>query len=177
MEHLTLCFPNPLHIECWEVKHLFFRRYPMKKNSLILLAILGMSSFAFADVQSSNLHAERLKVVQEYIDDLGAANVQNITSLFTNDAMVISTSRGTANAIEFFSNFLPQVSSAETQQHQVFISTQDVNHYAARFHLKYQLKDGDIGNGEYMDDFIFEENSPRLAAVYMFENLKFPQPK
>ena len=30
-----------------------------------------------------------------------------------------------------------------------------------------------MGDGEYVDEFIFENNSAKLISVYMFENLKF----
>ena len=50
----------------------------------------------------------------------------------------------------------------------------DQNRFAARFHFKFKLKDGEEGNGEYIDEFVFTEHSTKLSAVYMFENLKFP---
>jgi len=31
----------------------------------------------------------------------------------------------------------------------------------------------ETGDGEYVDEFVFANNSAKLLAVYMFENLKF----
>jgi len=43
----------------------------------------------------------------------------------------------------------------------------------ARFFFSFDMKDGYKGHGEYVDEFVFVNNSSKLAAVYMFENLNF----
>jgi hypothetical protein len=68
--------------------------------------------------------------------------------------------------------FLPTVATADTQLSQYFINKNDVNRFAARFHLSFTLKDGEKAAGHYVDEFVFTPNSDKLAAIYMFENLK-----
>lgn len=113
------------------------------------------------------------EVAKRYLLDLAKADYKDIVRLFDKNGFVISTSRGKVNAKEFFYAFLPNVESAKTELHQIFTSQSDANRITARFHLTYQLKDGEKGNGEYVDEFIFDANSHKLSAVYMFENLKF----
>ena len=145
------------------------------KKSIFLLAItIGNNVMAGSD--PVNLNLQREQVISEYILDLGKAEPQGITALFVEDGTVISTSQGNVLAHDFFYSFLPNIEYANTEVHQTFLSKGDGNHYAARFHFDFKLKDGEVGDGEYVDEFIFENNSAKLISVYMFENLKFKSP-
>ena len=147
----------------------------IKKISTISLMFMALSNYAIAgqDYSSSDLNAQRDQVVRQYILDLERADYQGISALFGEGGTVISTSRGNVNAKDFFYAFLPNIESATTEFHQAFISNVDNNRYAARFHFSFKLKDGEMGDGEYVDEFIFGNNSAKLTSVYMFENLKF----
>lgn len=131
---------------------------------------------------SETIRLERVNVIKRYIKDLQKRDYQDITQLFTKDGVVISTSRGKVDAKEFFYGFLPSLSSANTELYQYFdsglnsnIPANKTNHFAARFHFAYEEKTGEKGEGEYMDEFVFAgKYSSKLAAVYMFENVKFP---
>jgi hypothetical protein len=103
-----------------------------------------------------------------------STSLQDITQLFDKNGIVISTSKGKINAKEFFYAFLPEILTASTEEHQAFFSSDNSNHLGARFHFKFKLKEGEAGEGEYTDEFVFMDNSTKLEAVYMFENLKFP---
>ncbi len=150
----------------------------MKINKIpyISLVVMALGPYALAAEQnysSSDLEAERDRVVHQYILDLGQADYQGISALFEEGGTVVSTSQGNVNAKDFFYSFLPNVESAITEFHQAFVNNVDNNRYAARFHFNFKLKDGETGDGEYVDEFIFVNNSAKLASVYMFENLKF----
>lgn len=148
------------------------------KTAVFLLAIaMGQNTMAAGSYSDSlSLDSERRQVITEYILDLGKADPDSITALFVEGGTVISTSKGEVGANDFFHSFLPQIESADTEVHQTFWSKGDGNHYAARFHFNFNLKDGERGDGEYVDEFIFENNSAKLISVYMFENLKFKSP-
>lgn len=139
--------------------------------SFILLA--SVSTNLHAKPVSAELQAAREHVVHQYIEDLGRADYNDLSNLFVEGGTVVSTSRGTVGAVEFFSSFLSQVQNANTQYHQGFVSSQDNNRYAARFYFAFSMQDGEQGAGEYVDEFVFKENSAKLMQVYMFENLKF----
>lgn len=148
----------------------------MKTNYLfpaILIAL--MTTHTMANASTASLKEQREQVVHAYVNYLGKADYQNITKLFDASGTVMSTSRGSANAQEFFYAFLPNVESSATEFHQAFASTTDNNRLAARFHYNFKLTDGEVGSGEYVDEFIFANNSAKLSKVYMFENLKFIQ--
>lgn len=148
----------------------------MKIQSLLAyftLVVLSQTAFASELQTSSDLNAERNHVIREYIQDLERADYQAISSLFEDGSTLISTSRGNINAKEFFRSFFPNIESASTEFHQAFVNQVDGDRYAARFHLNYTLKNGEKGNGEYVDEFVFASNSSKLSHVYMFENLKF----
>ena len=136
------------------------------------LALIMMSKSVIAADNRTTLAAEREQAARQYVADLGKADSHDIIQLFAKDGYVISTSRGKMDAKEFFQAFLPNISKSSSEWHQYFNETNDVDRFAARFHFIYQMKDGEQGEGEYVDEFIFEKNSNKLTAVYMFENLK-----
>lgn len=142
----------------------------MKLRLIVALVLMTTTASAFAQ---SPLQVEREAVTRRYVQDLERADYKDIVQLFTKDAFVISTSRGKANAKDFFYSFLPEIVSAKTDLHQVFQKTADDDVMAARFHFEYKMKDGEAGGGEYVDEFTFAENSSKLISVYMFENLRF----
>lgn len=147
----------------------------IKCKSYLLFALLTLSNCGVAAQHgvTDSLQSEREKVINQYIGDLKRADYHDISQLFEKNGIVISTSRGHVNAKDFFSSFLPNIETANTELHQSFLSSMDSNRYAARFHFDFKLKDGETGDGEYVDEFIFTDNSALLSAVYMFENLKF----
>ncbi|WP_342221896.1 hypothetical protein [Candidatus Fukatsuia endosymbiont of Tuberolachnus salignus] len=145
----------------------------LKKMSYLAIVLFALTNTAFATT-SEELAQQREKVVKKYVNGLGAAKYQEITTIFTKESVVFSTGKGKFNAQEFFKDFLPKVRSASTEFKQYFINTQDADRVAARFYLAFTLKEGngEKHEGEYMDEFVFEKNSDKLLAVYMFENLK-----
>lgn len=147
----------------------------IKKISYISLLVISLSNYAIAgeDYPTSNLNVEREQVIRQYITNLEKADYQGISLLFNEEGTVASTSRGNVKAKDFFYSFLPNIESARTEFHQAFISNSDNNRYAVRFHFDFKLKDGETGDGEYIDEFLFSNNSTKLVSVYMFENLKF----
>ena len=145
----------------------------MKINIAVFVAGLFVFPLSYATQVKSNLLEAREQIINQYILDLQNADYKDITQLFEKNGIVISTSRGKVDAKEFFYSFLPNILHAETKIHQFFINQSDNNHLSARFHFSFTLKDGEEGNGEYIDEFIFADHSAKLSAVYMFENLKF----
>ncbi|WP_367606162.1 hypothetical protein [Legionella sp. W05-934-2] len=146
----------------------------LTKSTFATLILLG-SHLAQAYAEPQSLDEKRQAVVAKYVNNLAQADLEGMQAIFSGDATVVSTSAGEKNALSFFAGFFPLIQSAHTQLHQRFVSVTDTNRLAARFHLDYQLYDGETGNGEYVDEFVFYDNSEQLKAVYMFENLKFPQ--
>lgn len=128
---------------------------------------------AAQNTENTSLSKEREQVIEQYIDDLQKADAQDISTLFAENGIVVSTSKGKVSARDFFYSFLPEIEFASTELHGFFSNGTAVNHYAARFHFSFNLKDGEQGEGEYVDEFIFAPNSSQLVAVYMFENLHF----
>lgn len=143
-------------------------------NSVCILALaLANNSYAFKIKEDIDLSKRRLSVIDKYLNSIANANLEGMQDIMSNQTIVISTSAGKKNALQFFANFLPLIEKAHTQTHQRFHSLSSINRYGARFHLDYQLTNSSTGSGEYMDEFIFYDNSERLKAIYMFENLKF----
>ncbi len=146
----------------------------MTRTTLATLILLS-ASYAQANSDNLSLKEKRQMVVASYVTYLARADFKGMQAIFTNEATVVSTSAGEKNALAFFSGFFPLIQQAHTELHQRFASLTDKNRYGARFHLDYQLLDGEAGAGEYVDEFVFYDNSDQLKAVYMFENLKFPE--
>lgn len=133
-----------------------------------LFIFCAMSNYLMAAASPSpELQAGREQVLHRYISALGRADLQDITSLFTEDGTVISTAKGKIAATIFFNGFLPEIETAKTVVHQTYTSREDSNRYAARFHFIFQFKDGEQGDGEYIDEFVFAPNSTQLVQVAM----------
>lgn len=139
----------------------------------ILVQVMFSTAMAAKSEPAKTLVSDREKVITQYLMDLKNADYKDIVQLFEKNGIVVSTSRGNVNAKDFFYAFLPEIETANTELHQSFSSNMDVNRYAARFHFTFTLKDGETGDGEYVDEFVFADHSNKLVAVYMFENLKF----
>ena len=148
----------------------------MKQLSLFLL-IAGVSyqSMAAIGAEEQSLLKSRQEVIKRYVEDLASGNAEEMKKLFEPDGIVVSTSRGAVKAEEFFYSFLPLINQANTQIHARYSVDSDLNRYGARFHFDFVLNDGEQGGGEYVDEFVFLEGTSKLSAVYMFENLKFPE--
>lgn len=138
----------------------------MKIQKLLIFLFVFLSLPAFAN----DLTKEREQVAREYIQNLADKNYKAILQLFEKNAYVVSTSRGRVDAKEFFYGFLPNVVEAHAQANEIF---SNVDNLTTRFHFDFKMKDGEVGGGEYIDEFVFTPNSTKLAAVFMFENLKF----
>jgi hypothetical protein len=146
----------------------------MKLNFITigLLLFSGLTT-SYALPTNQDLLTERKQVIEQYLLDLQKADYKDITQLFEKNGYVVSTSKGKINAKEFFYVFLPKVKSAKTESHNIFISDQDPNTLAGRFHFTFAFNSGEEENGEFVDEFVFSPNSSKLSAVYMFENMKF----
>ena len=145
----------------------------LKTKLLILAAAMLVNSAAMAFIDPVTISLSRIEVVYRYIDDLSRANAQDMLRLFHDDGTVVSTSKGRVNAKEFFNAFLPEITRANTEVKEIFSAPADSNHLVARFHFSFRLKNGELGEGEYIDEFIFPNNSNKLSEVIMFENTKF----
>ena len=146
-----------------------------KKIATFLVSLMTSVSAVAAINQASDLNEERMEIINRYVADLGSANLQDMISLFEENGKVVSISKGSVNAKEFFSSFLPEVVEATTVIHQVFLGATDANRMVFRFHLSFKLKDGEMVDGEYIDEVVFKNNSTLLSEVMMFENKKFAQ--
>lgn len=145
-----------------------------KKVLLAFALTIAFSPLARAD---HSVDKTRQQVVTQYLSYLEKADYKAITQLFIKNGVVVSTSKGKIDAKEFFYGFLPEIKSATIETHSRFVQDQEnPDKFAARFHFNFVLKDGELGDGEYIDEFIFGSgiNATKLTAVYMFENVKFP---
>jgi|GEM_PF-3460750 len=145
----------------------------LKQIPLVLLFLLTGQNAVASPISNNELRAQREHIIHQYILDLGRADHKDITSLFAEGGTVVSTSRGKVNAEEFFASFLTEIETANTEFHQFYSGLEDPDRFAARFHFHFNLLDGEIGDGEYVDEFVFAEDSTKLTQVVMFENLKF----
>jgi hypothetical protein len=120
----------------------------------------------------NSLEKDHLQAVQAYLKNLNDKDAKAIINLFESNGSVISTSKGKVKAAQFFNHFLPELSQSEVKIKQIYQSISDSNRMGAKFHFAYTMKNGERGEGEYMDDFLFRNNSDKLVQVEMFENLK-----
>lgn len=142
-------------------------------SGLTAVFVLSNTAFANSSEVDAALIDARQKIANQYILDLQNADYKNIVQLFEKNGKVVSTSRGEMDAKEFFYAFLPYIQEAKTEIHQFFKAKDGSDKLAVRFHFTYKMKDGEEGEGEYIDEFIFAHASAKLTQVYMFENLKF----
>lgn len=143
------------------------------KLSIFFVGLMTSLTTVASNNPAPTLNEARTEVVNRYVADLASANLQDIISLFDANGKVVSTSKGSMNAKEFFYAFLPEIKEAITVINQTFMGVTDTNRMAVRFHFTFKLKDGETGEGEYIDEFVFKNNSVQLSEVIMFENNKY----
>jgi hypothetical protein len=133
--------------------------------------LLSITSFAERlDKSSIILLKERLETITLYLNSLQSLDAKTMNSLFDENGMVISTSKGKVEPRKFFNGFFSELKSANLKTSNVYKEIKDDDHYAARFHFSWVEKSGEAGGGNYMDDFTFAKNSNKLLQVFMFEN-------
>ena len=118
-----------------------------------------------------NLQQQRVQTIKQYMSDLQLHDADHISSLFTSNGTVVSTSQGYKNAREFFHSFLPMIQSANAVDNGIFKGL-DNDSYTANFSFSWKMIDGDKSGGHYSDTFIFAAGSAKLDNVVMYENLK-----
>lgn len=143
------------------------------KLAIFFVGLMTSFTAVASNIPSPTLNEARIEIVNRYVDDLASANINDIVSLFDANGKVVSTSKRSMNAKEFFYAFLPEIKEATTVINQTFLGVTDNNRLAVRFHFTFKLKDGETGEGEYIDEFVFKENSTQLSEVIMFENNKY----
>ena len=67
-----------------------------------------------------NLQQQRIQTIEQYISDLQSHDASHISSLFSNNGTVVSTSQGYKNARDFFHDFLPLIQSANVIDNGIF---------------------------------------------------------
>lgn len=112
------------------------------------------------------------EVIQGYLDAMENHSVSDIEKLFTEDAVVVSTSVGNADAVAFYKKFFPEIKSAETKLLETYRSTTKPNLYGASFIFTFTTHDGVSEGGAYVDEFYFDSKSCNLKKVVMYENMK-----
>ena len=141
----------------------------MKMKLMLGLMISVLATLGYAGEQDK-LERERKATCVRYLVDLQKADYKEIVELFDKNGYVISTSKGHMNAKDFFYSFLPNIRTAKTELHETFVGS---GKYAVRFSFDFEMKDGEKGHGEYIDEFIFVPDMAKIMSVSMFENLHF----
>lgn len=150
----------------------------MKKRfilAILTILFLSLSANSFAkpfEEKNDFLAKERLVTVENYLDSLEHLDSRKINSLFSVQAEVFSTSKGKVKPGPFFSGFFSELKSAKVKTYCIYKGLHDNRRYSARFNFSWIEKSGNTESGEYMDDFVFEENSSKLVKLVMFENKK-----
>lgn len=139
----------------------------MKKiKGAVLFLLLMVSVNSFADT----LEKERLETINQYLGALQKIDTKLMTSLFTQQGFVISTSKGKVDPMKFFTGFFNELKSTNVKISNLYKDLKYPNHYAAKFKFSWTEKTGASAGGEYIDDFTFADNSNKLLVVNMFEN-------
>lgn len=137
---------------------------------LMLSVIISVFATLGYAGEQDKLDSERKATCVRYLIDLQNADYKGIVQLFDKNGYVISTSKGHMNAKDFFYSFLPNIRTAKTELHETFIGS---GNYVVRFSFDFEMKDGEKGHGEYIDEFVFVPNMAKIMSVAMFENLHF----
>lgn len=144
----------------------------MNNSKFVLGMLFLFLSLSVNAVMAGSLVDERKAVCIRYVRDLQAADYKDIIQLFVKGGFVVSTSKGHMDAKDFFYSFLPNIRTAKAEIHEGFVAIAGSN-LAVRFNFEFEMKDGEVGHGEYVDVFTFATNSEKLMSVSMFENLHF----
>jgi hypothetical protein len=140
----------------------------MKIIIMLSLVLLSFGNISYAN--KNLLEIERLHQIKAYLSDLQDHDADAISGLFVPGGTVLSTSRGSINAAQFFHSFLPTIKIATVSVQSIYKAVDKKNDYSASFSFHWILKDGTKDGAVYEDEFIFEKNSALFKQVIMYEN-------
>jgi hypothetical protein len=133
--------------------------------STILLLLTPYSGF------SDSLETKRNTVMKHYINLLGDGNYTEISHLFTNKAIVVSSSGVRDQPMHFYKTLFTQtITSPHSSLINLFQGTMNQDMMSAYFDFSWKYKTGKKVSSKFLDLFLFEKDSPKIKALYVFSN-------
>ncbi len=121
------------------------------------------------------------EIILQYLDGLESGNVENIVSLFSDDAIVHSPLYGDMPAKDFFKSLVADTNKSDISLIDIFNSIDKLDTCAAHFRYHWTLKDGTATSFECVDVFQLNElgKIKMLTIIYdthktrsFFDNIK-----
>jgi hypothetical protein len=142
----------------------------MKRVFLAGLVLLAACTNVFA-VGEEDLQQQRINTVKNYVKLLGRGDYQTIPTLFTKNAVAVS-SAGESDSINHFyeSLFSKSISSPQSKLINVFNGQLKDNMMTAYYNLIWKNKNGELNSARFLDLIIFQANSTKIKTVYVFSN-------
>jgi hypothetical protein len=107
-------------------------------------------------------------VLQQYLDNLSAANYDAVISLFTDNALVISPLYGQVPAFQFYKDLFKDTQSSQLKLINMFIGTYKPDTAALQFEYLWTMANGEVVTFEVVDIIDFDSNNKivKLSIIY-----------
>jgi hypothetical protein len=136
-----------------------------------LFALISILLCANVSAQTNSLQQQRVEVVKQYIKFLGQGNYQTIPSLFTQNAIAISSSGLPDHPVHFYEKlFTKTISNPHSSLINIFSGTSDKSMIAAYFDFSWKDTKGKKVSAKFLNLFVFEDNTAKIKNLFVFSN-------
>jgi hypothetical protein len=134
----------------------------------IILILVAHSSFPQTKTPIQN---KRSDVIKQYIRLLGDGNYKEISHLFNNKAVVVSSSGIPDNPMYFYKTlFTKTISSPHSSLINLFQGKIDHDMMTAYFDFSWNNGVGNKVSAKFLDLFLFEKRTAKINTVFVFSN-------
>lgn len=141
-------------------------------NYLIKFALLFIFySHALLAQNLESLLSHRLEAIKQYVTLLGQGNEKSIVHLFTPDAIAVSSSGKKETPTRFYKKlFTKTIKNPEANLINTFSGIQDPDMMTAYFDYAWDNIKNERVSAKFLDLFVFQKNSTKFKAIYVFSN-------
>lgn len=134
----------------------------------ILCFIVSTSLFA---KKITTLQNQRLDAINQYVTLLGIGEYKPIINLFTSDAIAVSSSGIADTPSHFYKTlFTKTIKKPQANLINIFPGMLDHNMMTVFFDYSWENIKGQQVSAKFLDLFIFQKNTPKIKAIYVFSN-------
>lgn len=146
------------------------------KKYLISISAITLSLFMMSALASHkpSLENQRIDVIIQYVTLLGEGDYHVLPELFTENALVVSSSGITDSPRNFYQKLFTQTllmhANPQSELIDILPGKLDKSKAAAYFNFAWTNEKGERISAKFLDLFIFETTTARISGLYVFGN-------
>lgn len=140
-------------------------------NLFLTTLILLLAPHSVFSQGKSDLQTKRGEVIKQYVELLGGGDYKAISSLFTDRGLAVSSSGIPDKPQHFYKTlFTKTITSPNSRFINLFEGKINQDMMTAYFDFSWKNKYKKEVSAKFLDLFVFEKNTTKIAAVFVFSN-------